>query len=194
MSRNRNTTPLVVIAAIIVGVVVVSFYFQSHKFSQNQATSPAPTSSPVAIPQAVELSTAKCHMNGVLPDPTCTPGVIDPAVTQDNISSTICIRGYTKTVRPSASYTNKIKSEQMTDYSFTYSIRLHEEDHLISLELGGAPSDPGNLWPELDPSPNPKDKVENFLHAVICAGRISLMDAQHRIAIDWITADQGLVQ
>lgn len=78
----------------------------------------------------------------------------------------------------------------MTAYGFTDSIHSHEEDHLISLELGGAPSDPANLWPEPHASPNPKDKVENFLHAAVCAGKISLADAQHRIATNWTTAEQ----
>ena len=70
--------------------------------------------------------------------------------------------------------------------------KQHEEDHLISLELGGAPSDPKNLWPEPGASPNPKDKIENFLHTEICSGRITLLDAQSRIAKDWVTAEQGL--
>ena len=131
-------------------------------------------------------------MNGVSPDTACTPGAINPNVTQANISTTICISGFTKTIRPSAGYTNKIKAEQMTEYGFSDTVHLHEEDHHISLELGGAPSDPTNLWPEPDASPNPKDKVENFLHTAICAGRITLADAQHRIATDWTTAEQGL--
>lgn len=36
----------------------------------------------------------------VLPDPHCTPGAVDRAVTQDNLSSTVCRRGgYTASVR-----------------------------------------------------------------------------------------------
>lgn len=37
---------------------------------------------------------------GVLPRHDLTPGAIDPRVTQSNIRSTICRRGYTATVRP----------------------------------------------------------------------------------------------
>jgi hypothetical protein len=36
-----------------------------------------------------------------------------------------------------------------------------EYDHLVPLELGGAPDDPRNLWFEPGPTPNPKDAVEN---------------------------------
>jgi hypothetical protein len=80
----------------------------------------------------------------------------------------------------------------MNEYGFTDSIRAHEEDHLISLELGGDPTDPRNLWPEPDASPNPKDKIENYLHTAVCAGRISLHAAQVRIATDWTTAADGI--
>jgi hypothetical protein len=141
---------------------------------------------------APELTSAQCHMQGVLPDSTFTPGVVNPAVTQANINQTICVSGYTKAIRPSVTYTNKLKLTQMAEYGFTDSIRSHEEDHLISLELGGAPSDPKNLWPEPHASPNAKDSVENVLHTALCAGRISLQDAQHRIATNWTTAAQGL--
>ena len=63
----------------------------------------------------------------------------------------------------------------------------YEEDHLISLELGGAPRDQRNLWPEPGHSPNAKDTVENVLHSRVCAGTLALAEAQ-RIATDWTTA------
>lgn len=96
-----------------------------------------------------------------------------------------------KTVRPPVSYTNSLKARQIQQYGFTDSIHQHEEDHLIALELGGAPSDPKNLWPEPGQSPNPKDKIENFLHAEVCSGRITLKEAQDRISTNWTTAGQG---
>ena len=80
----------------------------------------------------------------------------------------------------------------MAQYGFTGAPRQYEEDHLISLELGGDPTDPKNLWPEPGASPNPKDKVENFLHDAVCSGRISLQAARDRIAANWQTAEQGL--
>ena len=67
------------------------------------------------------------------------------------------------------------------------SARLRE-DHLIALELGGAPSDQRNVWPEPAHSPNPKDKVENVLCQRVCAGSLTLAEAQQRIATDWTTA------
>jgi hypothetical protein len=64
-------------------------------------------------------------------------------------------------------------------------------DHLVSLELGGA-NDAANLWPEYPPTPNPKDKVENALHAAVCDGRVKLTAAQNAIAWNWQTAEQVL--
>ncbi|MGW4529241.1 hypothetical protein [Amycolatopsis sp. NPDC004378] len=35
-----------------------------------------------------------------LPDPACTPGALNPDVTQASIGSTICVSGWTATIRP----------------------------------------------------------------------------------------------
>ena len=129
--------------------------------------------------------------HGQLPDPRCTPGAVDPAVTQGNLRSTICHPGYTKTVRPSASQTNKFKFEvAYPAYGDSHSKKT-ELDHLVSLELGGA-NDAANLWPESPPTPNPKDKVENALHAAVCDGKVTLKAAQNAIAANWLTAEQKL--
>jgi hypothetical protein len=136
-------------------------------------------------------SSSPCHSQNFLPDPNCTPGSIDPTVTQDNIYQTICSSGYTQTIRPPVTYTNKLKLQQIVDYGYTDTDpKDYEEDHLISLELGGNPTDPKNLWPEPGSSPNTKDTIENLCHKKICSGQISLSDAQHQIATHWPTACQ----
>ena len=196
MSRNRNLAPVIIASVVIVGAFALQAYQQSHKSVTNgsasapRSASATPNSTVTAVP---ELAGSKCQMRGRLPDPVCTPGSIDPAVTDANVASTICVRGYTATIRPSSSYTGKLKRQQMVEYGFTDSLSAHEEDHLISLELGGAAADPTNLWPEPGASPNDKDRIENFLRSAVCAGRISLSDAQKRIATDWTTAEAGLV-
>ena len=127
-----------------------------------------------------------CHaINDTLPDPRCTPGAIDPAVTQDNIDSTICVPGYTKTVRPPVSVTEPQKLESMKAYGFTDSPSNYEFDHLIPLELGGAPDDAKNLWPQPHSSSFSKDGLENYLHGQVCSGNIDLKSAQHEIATNW---------
>ena len=122
-----------------------------------------------------------------LPDPHCTPGAINPQVTQDTIKDTICRSGWTKTVRPPTSVTNKMKAESAKSYSLAAGEK-GEYDHLVSLELGGAPDDPRNLWVEPGSIPNPKDAVENKLSDAVCSGLITLTAAQTAIASNWVTA------
>ena len=129
--------------------------------------------------------------HGQLPDPRCTPGSIDPAVTQADIHSTICKPGYTKKVRPAASLTDRFKFDVAYPAYGDARSKRTELDHLVSLELGGS-NDAANLWPESPPTPNPKDKVENALHAAVCDGRVTLAAAQNAIASDWLTAVKRL--
>jgi hypothetical protein len=141
------------------------------------------------------LHPSGCHARGstpttALPDATCTPGGIDPQVTQSNLSSTICRSGYTSTVRPPVSQTSKAKRAQYAAYGIPAGTKS-ELDHLVSLELGGD-NDIGNLWPEVGPLPNPKDSVENRLHTAVCSGKVTLAAAQQAIATDWITAEHVL--
>jgi hypothetical protein len=81
---------------------------------------------------------------------SCTPGAYNPDVTQSNINNTICVSGWTATVRPLTSCTNPLKAQGIINYRcLDNDIADYEEGHLAPLELGGAPRDPGNLWPEL---------------------------------------------
>jgi hypothetical protein len=114
--------------------------------------------------------------------PALTPGALNPEVTPARIRQTICSRGWTKTIRPPSSFTSGLKLEQMREYGFTGTAADYEEDHFISLELGGAPNDPKNLWPERRPQADRVDGVENDLNAQVCAGELSLAQAQRRLA------------
>ena len=129
--------------------------------------------------------------HGQLPDPRCTPGSIDPAVTQADIRSTICKKGWTATVRPPESQTERFKFDVAYPAYRTPQSERTELDHLVPLELGGS-NDATNLWPESPPTPNPKDKVENALNAAVCDGRVKLAAAQAAIAADWLTAEKKL--
>jgi len=68
----------------------------------------------------------------------------------------------------------------------------YEEDHFISLELGGSPTDPKNLWPEPHPSTNEKDLVENYLHSQVCSGKLTLNQAQREITKNWYVVYQQI--
>ena len=129
-----------------------------------------------------------------LPDPSCTPGVYYSAVTQSTINSTICVSGWTATVRPPTSYTNPLKVEGIADYGYSdTNLADYEEDHLVPLELGGAPRDPANLWPEPYSGAKTaytKDGVETKLKNAVCDGRITLSAARSAIKNNWTTALQ----
>jgi hypothetical protein len=118
--------------------------------------------------------------HGIVADPRRTPGVLNPAVTQANIRSTICRHGWTSTIRPPEAYTDALKRKQMRQYHETGSTSQYQEDHLISLELGGSPTDPRNLWPEPYPRASQMDQQENELNAEVCSGRLTLAEAQQK--------------
>ena len=132
-----------------------------------------------------------------LPIRALTPGAIDPVVTQKNIGSTICVVGYTKTVRPPVSYTNALKLIQLSGSYSRYGstdMKLFEEDHLIPLAVGGSPTSPKNLWPELWDLARKKDQLELKMHLMVCAGKISLAAAQSIFATNWYSGYVTYVQ
>jgi hypothetical protein len=127
----------------------------------------------------------------VLPRADLTPGTTNPAVTPATIGSTICVAGWTDTVRPPTSVTNPIKIERIATYGYdSSSPSLFELDHLIPLELGGGTADVANLWPEPYAGPDgarTKDVLETRLKDDVCVGTTALADAQRCIALDWIS-------
>jgi hypothetical protein len=107
-----------------------------------------------------------------------TPGVLNPDVTQATIRGTICRQGWTRTVRPPVGYTNELKRRGLRQYGLRGPPTAYQEDHLISLELGGDPSDARNLWPEPYPRAAAVDRIENELNHRVCAGSLTLAQAQ----------------
>ena len=141
---------------LLAGAILLAFVAVGLRFAQREGTTP------------------------VVADPVRTPGVLNPDVTQETIGETICVSGWTKTIRPPTEYTNALKLRQMRVYGLTGSPSDFQEDHLVSLELGGHPTDPRNLWPEPYPRAARVDLIENELNAKVCSGALSLADAQLR--------------
>ncbi len=138
----------------------------------------------------------------IYPDRGLTPGAANPDITQGNIRYNICNRRWsTRLIRPPEEYTSKLKRKQLREYGDTVHqarVRLinpntgkvdttrcvahsdnmacYEEDDLISLENGGNPTDPRNLWPEPFNTKvcweimgaHQKDVVESLIHDEIC--------------------------
>ena len=101
-------------------------------------------------------------------------------MTQATIGSTICVTGWTRTIRPPTTYTDALKRRQLREYGLVGPLSGYQEDHLISLELGGHPTDPRNLWPEPYPRAARVDTIENELNARVCGGALSLDAAQRK--------------
>ena len=167
-----------------------------------EAIAPPPVAAPVSVqilPPSGHVTghyPASCHVVPVnRPDPVCTPGAATSAVTQANISQTICLKGYTSKpgIRAPQSETGPIKIAAMKAYGESPGvIGTTELDHLVALEIGGS-NDSSNLWPEPSDLPghsfnNKKDLVEGDLHAAVCAHKVTLANAQLWIAQDWTTA------
>lgn len=137
-------------------------------------------------------ATCKYRVDGALPDHGCTPGATNPQVTEATISTTICVSGWTATVRPPLSTTEPQKVAAIAAYGarFGSNLKAYEYDHLIPLEVGGSPDDPRNLWPEPDAVLHgfgsfDKDDVENHLNALVCDGKMTLAAAQQIFEHDW---------
>jgi len=127
---------------------------------------------------AVQPQAGRVGPAAIYPKESANPGLANPDITQDNIAKTICNKKWsTDSIRPPSSYTTSLKVKQIDEYGFTDKKKGdYEEDHIISLENGGDPRDPKNLYPEayntrIDGKrvgAREKDKVENYVHNGIC--------------------------
>ena len=150
---------------------------------------PAPTpAAPTTTPPAASVAPAGWTIGYARRD--LTPGVRNPAVTQATIGSTICVRGWTATIRPPVSYTNKLKASGIIAYGYVNTDPASvEEDHNLPLEGGGSPTDPRNLWPQPRYGPvnaAQKDADENALRASVCSGAQTLDAAQTAFLAKWV--------
>ncbi len=129
-----------------------------------------------------------------LPDGRCTPGGINPSITENVLRDP---RWRTRCTRNC----QVDEADKHAAYAW-YGIprprhnegenQVCELDHLVPLELGGADG-LGNIWPECGPDDaalreryfKVKDRVENYLADEVRAGRMPLEQAQRGIASDW---------
>ena len=169
----------------------------------------------ISTPPAAK-AISKAGPANAYPDPSKTPGWPNPDITQDKIAQNICSKTWsTSSIRPTEEYTTKLKLQQMKDLGLTGTAADYEEDHFISLEIGGHPTDPRNLWPELwnikagnnDYGAHTKDFVEDFLHDEVCfsvpnhkvssekyraTASVTLAKAQEIITRDWYACFQKM--
>jgi hypothetical protein len=192
--RRGALIGLSVAAGVLVGVVLASNWLAGPRAALPSASSATQT--------LAALGPSPTPRPAGLPDAARTPGSINPAATQANLADTVCKAGWATTQRPPSAYTSALKFAQIIEYGYADRDPTHyEEDHLVPLELGGAPRDPRNLWPEPNQASLPdgtvigsgeKDDLEDALHVQVCSGAMPLADAQRLIAGNWISAWEQL--
>jgi hypothetical protein len=154
---------------------------------------PGPTNGPTVTAGGAQVGDV-CHVGGTV---LCA---VNPNVTQATIGQTICRRGWTATIRPPATYTDALKRQQLQAFARQHqgdpewSVAGTEEDHRLSLDLGGAPSDPMNLSPEVHRASVLKDQDEALLggsQGQVCRGQLTLEQAQQTLISKWLAAWPG---
>lgn len=137
----------------------------------------------------IVLTSASIFAQDFIPDHERTPGAINQEVTQENIATTICIAGWTKTVRPPSSYTSRLKAHQLRSLELPGTMRDYEEDHLVPLCVGGSPRSHLNLWPQPRKgrwTAKIKDQLEQSVCRAVCRGAMSLEEGRAIfLAPDW---------
>ena len=113
-------------------------------------------------------------------------------VSQATIRQTICVPGWTATVRPSTSYTNGVKLKLMREQGLAAAEAFrYELDHYVPLALGGHPRDPRNLWLQRwdgEWGARTKDRLEVRMKSLVCSGRLTLDSAQEAVRVNWRAA------
>lgn len=172
----------------------VAVWLDSSTGTSAPARKPGPkrsTTGKVAVGNTILLAprtkSAGCAL-GPKPDRRCSPGAIYSKLT----NAVICSPSFrTSAIR---NVPESVKFAVEREYGMNpghYGSAL-EIDHIVSLELGGS-NDIANLFPEklnARPGYRVKDRLENRLHAMVCAGSIGLRAAQRAIAANW----QGLYE
>src|SRR5438270_11663668 len=134
MGMDRSRIRLGSRAGLTVGVVVLSLL---TVVAASASAGPSGLVYSRASNQVVQSqpTPGSCHAIGSglysRPDPRCTPGALNPRVTQVTIRRTICKRGWTSTVRPPERITEQEKAASMAAYGDGGSLSRYEYDHLV---------------------------------------------------------------
>jgi hypothetical protein len=133
---------------------------------------------------------------GDLPNPQLTPGAVF-----DVPLETLCVSGYTSTVRdvPMSLKKKVYKSYGLSGNNTSYCAVEDgcEVDHLVNLGIGGSNSIK-NLWPQPYSgslwNARKKDALENKLRRLVCSKQLDIKVAQDAISKNWIEAYKKYVQ
>jgi hypothetical protein len=191
-ANPTSSTPGTAVPAVGTSASPIASSVDGRPTPSGPSASFVPSATPIGLPSSGGSSADRLPGE---PDPSLTPGALNPMVIQTTIQITICLSGWTSTIRPSDDYTGPLKIKQIAQYGYADTNPAdYEEDHLIPLELGGHPTDPLNLWPEprtifdggAATGSDIKDGFETTLKEEVCAGKITLAQAQAEIGDNWV--------
>lgn len=112
-------------------------------------------------------------------------GLATSEVTQTNIDKTICVPGWTSTIRPPATIARAIKVHMMNTQSIPIDrLGEYQLDHIVPLCLGGDPESLDNLQLQHNHDAKIKDKMERKICCMVCSGQVKLSEARKQIE-DW---------
>lgn len=124
-----------------------------------------------------------------LPDEQRTPGSFDPAITQDNIATTICNPKFISARTPPPSWTAAMTRRMAAVLFPDQNPDNLALDQLVPIALGGAPQDLRNLWLQSwagEANGEKKNGLETLLNRMVCSGQLKLAAAQQAVAVNWI--------
>jgi hypothetical protein len=140
----------------------------------------------ILVGQTVKLAPrtqARSCTPGPRPDRQCSPGAYYSGLTRTVLCSSTFRTGSIRNVPESEKHQVEVEYG-MVPRSYGRTIEI---DHIVSLELGGS-NDIANLYPEPGSGPasyHVKDRLENRLHDLVCAGSMTLHASQSGIASNW---------
>ena len=112
---------------------------------------------------------------------------LNPAVNQGNIASTVCKQGWATKQRPTYAWSHALKIKLLPK---GHRLGEYELDHFWPIEIGGSPTDRNNLWMQPINDALVKDVQENRLHDAVCAGAMTLAQAQAEMLKVWGASKQ----
>ncbi len=140
---------------------------------------------PIAIPHGV----IRCHARagGQLPDPGCSPGSRNAAVSAATVRRTVCAPGWVDARRLPAAMVNDQLKSLMTAYGYGgMPLDRFAVAYVVPLEVGGSPGTAGdlsNLWPV--PAGSKMPTTVALVRGRVCAGTMQLTAAQNQFRRDW---------
>jgi hypothetical protein len=183
-------------------IVVLLLSVASHRIAgQTCQSCPVVLDNHASQPLGTVTRTSGCtpivHNGFPTPDPTCTPGAINPTVTLDVLKNpafrTGCVRDCsTSSSQKGTTYAAYHIARPVNNSGTAQTCEL---DHVVPLEIGGADT-LDNIWPQCGPKNvtlakryfKQKDLVENYLADMVkttVTDPRQLANLQKLIAQDW---------